>query len=112
MSIEDWALWLVRVAAVSQTLFVLIYGPFSPWWRNRVGRAIFTKALALALLLDISLINSAIGHPYRYMEQIAVAVIGLVTLGSLMQLSALLIEKVHPTDRAAFGTRRGPKAPD
>lgn len=106
MSIEDWMVWLVRVAAVSQTLFVLLYGPLTPWWRNRVGRAIFTKALALALLLDISLINQAIGHPYRHMNQIALSVIALVTLGSLMQLSALVLERIRPTGRDSFNARK------
>lgn len=108
MSIEDWATWLIRIAAVSQTLFVILYGGFSPWWRNRVGRALFTKAFALMLLLDISLINQWIGHPYPLMEQIAIAVIGLVTVGAVMQLSALVLEKLRPTESQAFGSIRGP----
>lgn len=108
MTNEEIAIWLVRIGAVTQTTFVFLYGGFSPWWRNRVGRALFTKALGLMLLLDLSLINEAVGRPYPYMEQVVIAVIGLVTLGSLMQLSALLIEKVHPTEKDAFGTVRRP----
>lgn len=106
MSIEEWAVWLVRVAAITQTLFVLIYGFGSPWWVSRIGRAVFIKALALGLLLDLSLLNQWIGHPYPHMEQIALAVIALVTVGSTMQLSALLVERFRPTPNDGFGSRQ------
>lgn len=93
MSNEDLALLLVEIAAPAQTLFVLIYGSgiWSKWWRSLIGRALFTKALGLALLLDISLANQWWG-PYPYMEEIGLAVLALVAVGAYLQLLALLVD--------------------
>lgn len=42
---------VVAVAAVGQTLFVIIY-LFRPWWRSLVGRAVFFDKLTMALFID------------------------------------------------------------
>jgi hypothetical protein len=92
VSADDIALWLIRFGAPAQTLFVVVYGLWSPWWRTQTGRAIFTKGLSVALLLDLSLLAAAVG-PYTGHQIVALAVISLVALGAWMQLIALLHEK-------------------
>lgn len=96
MSPDEIVLWLVRISAPPQTLFVLIYGLWSPWWRTQTGRAIFTKSLALALLLNLSLVARAVG-PYPGDEWVGVSVVALVGAGAWLQLIALLHEKARST---------------
>lgn len=103
---ENILLWLITIAAPGQTLFVLIYGLRSPWYKSLLGRALFTKSLALALLLDISLV----GHwwpTYPGQKPIGIVVVGLVLIGAWMQLVALIHEKLSSQpDR--FGGRPQP----
>lgn len=55
--IEFWPIAPLMAASVPQTLFVLQYAvrPFgaAQWWLDRVGRALFLKATALAIVLDL-----------------------------------------------------------
>jgi hypothetical protein len=87
------ALALVLVAAPAQTLFAIIYGLWSPWWRSLIGRALFTKAIALALLIDISLLYQWLGDDYYLRDAVRICVFLLIAVGSWMQLVALLKEK-------------------
>ena len=88
MTAQDLTLRLVEIAAPGQTLFVLLYGLRAPWYRSPTGRAIFTKALSLALILDLWVF--AYVHPLP--GWIGPAVMGLTALGVYMQLGALLHE--------------------
>lgn len=54
-----WRLATITTAAVGQTLFVILYATF-PWWRTFMGRALFLKAVAFALLVDIAIVGSLI----------------------------------------------------
>jgi hypothetical protein len=92
VSAEQIALWLVIIAAVPQTLFVALYGFASPWWRSQTGRAIFTKAFSMALLLDLSLVNYWWG-PINV--DASNAVIALVAVGCWLQFVALAAEKLR-----------------
>lgn len=52
----DWAqfaLFFILGAAPIQTVFVLAYGLFSPFWREPIGRALLGKSFMLAALLDV-----------------------------------------------------------
>lgn len=94
MSSDDWAVLLVEVAAPAQTAFLLIYGSgiWSKWWRSLIGRALFTKALALALLLDLTVFAELFGYDYPYHEQTTLMVVALIAVGSWLQLIALLVD--------------------
>lgn len=81
------------VAAPAQTGFAIIYGFGSPWWRSLLGRALFTKALALALLIDISLLYQWLGDDYALRDVVRLSVYTLIAVGAWMQLVALLKEK-------------------
>lgn len=89
MSAADLSLWFLWAGAVPQTAFVLIYGLRFPWYRYTTGRAIFTKALGLALILDLSL---AVNHYGQLPAWVGPVVLGFVAVGCWMQLGALLHE--------------------
>jgi hypothetical protein len=42
------------IAAVSVTVFPLLYGLFSPWYKSHLGRAVLLEALSVAFAIDIS----------------------------------------------------------
>lgn len=91
MNATDWALVLVWFAAVPQTCFVLIYGLTNHWWLSWIGRALFTKAFGLMLLLDMSLVTY---YFHSLLDPIQTnAIIALVAVGACMQLFALLLDK-------------------
>lgn len=94
MSADTAAVLLILIAAPAQTAFALIYGLASPWWRSLVGKALFTKAVALALLIDISLLYQWLGDNYALRDVVRLSVFGLIAFGSWLQLVALLKEKV------------------
>lgn len=91
---ERTALVALLVGAVAQTLFVLIYGTRT-WYRVRVGRAIFLKSTALAVVLDLSVVNTLVA-PYRYQEEVGAVAIVVITLTILYQLFALLLSPRNP----------------
>lgn len=93
MSADTAAILLVLAIAPAQTAFIVIYGFWSPWWRTLVGRALFTKALGLALLVDIALIYQWLGDDYYLRDVVRLSVYSLIALGAWLQLWALLYEK-------------------
>lgn len=94
MSADTIAVMLILIAAPAQTLFALIYGFASPWWRSLIGRALLTKALGLALLIDISLLYQWLGDDYALRDVVRISVYTLIACGAWLQLTALLAEKV------------------
>lgn len=93
MSADTASLILILIAAPAQTMFILIYGLGSPWWRSLLGRALFTKALGLALLVDISVLYHFLGDEYVYRDVVRVTVFSLIAVGAWLQLMALIKEK-------------------
>lgn len=91
-SIEDWELRLIYYAAIPQTLFVLGYGLLNRWWTSLIGQGLLTKALALALLLDLTVAQDLFGD-YPYRRRITLAIVILIAFGSTMQFAAWVLEK-------------------
>jgi len=85
---ERMALVAVMVGAIAQTTFVLIYAT-RPWWRVRVGRALFLKSLCLALVFDLSLANQFLD--YRGQEQVAAIVLTATAAAIVYQLVAIVL---------------------
>lgn len=94
------AVALILVTAPAQTAFVLVYGLTSPWWQSLVGRALFTKALGLALLIDLSLAYQLLGDDYWLRDAVRLSIYSLIAVGAYLQLAALVQEK--------FASRRRP----
>lgn len=93
MNTDLVALVLICAAAPAQTVFVLVYGLGSPWFRSVVGRALFTKALGLALLIDISIAYQFLGDDYALREVVRLSVFTLIAVGAWLQLGALVYER-------------------
>lgn len=85
-------LWITAPAA---TLFPIIYGITSPWWRSLVGRALVVKGIAVALLIDLSLLLREVELSVLQGQVVGIVVIGLVALGVNLQFAALLVEKAR-----------------
>lgn len=85
----DWvAIALIFVAAPPATMFPIVYA-FRPWRRTLIGRALMTKAVGLALLIDISIIYQVLGDDYPYRNVVRVAVYALVVTGIWVQFIAM-----------------------
>lgn len=93
MSADEAAILLIVVGAIAQTTFVLFYSFTSPWWRTLVGRALWTKATGLALLMDISIAYHFLGDEYAWRDVVRLSVYGFIVLGAWLQLWAFVHEK-------------------
>lgn len=94
MTVEWWIKFGIWVAAVPQVTFVLWYGIGAPWWTSILGRAVFTKALALALVLVLTLVG-LFWPQYPYQQECSLGVIWLIAAGSWQQLVALAVEQTR-----------------
>lgn len=117
MDFEVWEDVPIVLSALGQTAFVLIYGVpalgAGEWWRDFVGRALFVKSLALALLLDVLVVRLVVrmvegdvditwslGDPW---DRVSVFFLWLVCGAILYQLAALLRERRSRRRRAHAG---------
>jgi hypothetical protein len=92
-----WAIRLLHISAVGQTLFVLIWATL-PWWRTFIGRALMVKSVALMLYLDWSVLVYHYG-PFNNQNTIGLLLFAFITVGILTQLSVLSRE-VHKARKA------------
>lgn len=60
IDLEQVRVYLLGAAAALQTAFVLLYLTF-PWYSTFLGRALFGKALVLAVILDAFIIARLFG---------------------------------------------------
>ena len=86
MTISDWQICTLVVAAAASTLFVFAYGLFARWWRTQVGRALMLSEISLAILLDLSLVAHWTG--YRVPDGVAEGIFIGIAVTSLMRLYA------------------------
>lgn len=93
---NDWqrvTLLALVVATFAQTLFILVYGT-RPWWRARVGRALFLKSASLCLVLWLTLIGAF--YTYAHQDEVGAFGMCLVAGAIVYQLVALLLSPRHP----------------
>jgi hypothetical protein len=93
MTADDLAVLMVIAMAPAATAFPIVYGLTSPWWRSLVGRALMTKAVGLALLIDISIAYEFLGDDYAARNAVRFTVFGFILTGVWLQFFALLREK-------------------
>ena len=93
MSADTAAVLIVLLAAPPATLFPLLYGVTRPWWRSLVGRYVFTSALGLGLLIDISLLYNWLGDQYFARDIVRLTVYSLIAAGAWLSLLSFLIER-------------------
>lgn len=87
------ALAALVIATAAQTLFVLIYGT-RPWWRARVGRALFLKSAVLCLLLWLTIVNTFVTYPGE--EPVAAIALIATAAAIVYQLVALVLSPRSP----------------
>jgi hypothetical protein len=92
------AVLLVLCAAPAVTLFPIFYALTSPWRRSLTGWALMTSSVALALLVDISLLYQWLGDDYYLRDVVRLSVYALIAAGAWLQLLAFV--------RAKFRARR------
>lgn len=87
--IDTWRTALLGLAALGQTTFVVLYLTF-PWWGTFFGRALFYKALTLAIFLDVVWVARTFG--YRP-DELYVTLYGFLAVGIWWQVWAFLNSK-------------------
>jgi len=107
--IHLWRDLPVALAAIPQTMFVLLYAlpalGAGQWWRDYIGRALFLKALTLGLLIDVATLGM-VGRLLRHRPVVwgwpsesigAATTVGywLVAAAIIYQLVALIRERRH-----------------
>lgn len=111
MSADTIAVLMIVGMAPPATLFPIIYGFTAPWWKSLVGRALMTKAVGLALLIDITIIYNWFGDDYPLRDAVRFTVFLFILLGTWMQLIALLVERYRVRRRALGGYHEEPTRP-
>lgn len=92
-SLMDWTVRLIFAAAVPQTLFVLGFGLRNTWWTSLLGWGQFTKALAVEVLLLMSISEQLFGWTPGLWVTFLVVV--LILIGATLQCLAWVAEKRH-----------------
>lgn len=101
MSLETIAVAVVVAGVIPATLFPILYAR-GPWRRSFVGRALMTKAIGIALLIDFAVVSHF--TPWDTPTAVAVLVYGLVVGGVWLQFLALIVVRYrsrrdpHPKD--------------
>jgi hypothetical protein len=104
VSVIDWALVLIWISAVPQTLFIGIYGLTNHWWLSWIGRALFASSFGLALLLDLSLFQYYFPTVLGEQPWLTNVILVIVAAGANLKLFALLLDKL-PGSRRRFELR-------
>lgn len=91
---EPLSLWIVRVGAITLTLFVLLYAFSVRWWEFWIGRALMVSSTGTAGLIDLALLNRVIGREYALAEPLLLSVLVFMSMGGVLKLVALLVDKV------------------
>lgn len=100
-TLDAYASVLVFLAVIPATAFPILYGFRSAWWIHPIGRALMTKAIGMALLIDITVIYALFGDEYPGRHLVRAIVYTLIVAGLYYQTAVLI-----SIQRAA---RRNPK---
>lgn len=84
---------ILTVGGIASTLFVVVYWVVARWYRSEYGRASWTIMLAIALLIDVSLVAFWFG--WAIPEWIARTIYVLISLGCCLKLGALVDEQIR-----------------
>lgn len=109
MDSDFWRQSAVLVAAVGQTLFIVIYG-FVRWWKDYVGRALFFKSATLAIFLDTTSVYILIKRAGYDTDLVVAVLYWLVAIACWVQLMALL--RVKHESRRPFKREKRDELPE
>jgi hypothetical protein len=86
------ALWSVAIPA---TFFPFLYTAWFKWWESTLGRALFIKSTALAVIVDITLLGAVWGLFYPWL-----------TISLLYGLAAAVVYQQYAMLRVKMSDRR------
>lgn len=96
--------------AIGQTLFVLFYATL-PWWRTRLGFALFVQGFSLALLVDVGITARLLTFPYE--QQVILVLYWLCAVGVWGQFLAFVLQSRHqPTPLEDADPHKEPEGAD
>ncbi|MDF1603409.1 hypothetical protein [Nocardioides sp. YIM 152315] len=98
MSANAWAVLLVTIAAIPATLFPICYGITAQWWRSFVGWGLMVSSVALAALLDLSLMGYR--WPGFVPTWLALTVLALIAVGAWLMFLGWLVTRLRPPRRS------------
>lgn len=99
-TIEFWRTAGILFAAVGQTLFTVLYFTF-PWYANFLGRALFFKATAFMLLVDVAVAGRVWDWPGE--DAIFVFLYWVLGIGIWYQFMAFLRVRLEDRQDAVSG---------
>lgn len=102
MNVEFWRTAGIIAAAVGQTVFALLYLTY-PWWKTFLGRALFFKAGALCILMDVAVFGRIYDWPAE--DLTFVFLYWVLTIGVWFQFAAFLRVRLHQQPEAVSGNR-------
>lgn len=103
MNILWWYTAIAIAASVGQTLFVLLYMTF-PWYNTFLGKALFIKALTLALLLNMALAGAI--WDWGSEDVWIVSLYGIASFGIWAQLVAFSVQRFGNKDQDSTEEKR------
>lgn len=92
---------LAFAALIPATAFPILYAKWFPWWKSTLGRALFTKAFGLMLLVDTSVIFYLWPDIPAGVKQVVGFIMGVVIVGG-MWYQLVAITKIRMADQAVF----------
>lgn len=95
---------LICATVPAATLFPIVYGLTSPWWKSATGRALMVKSLATMLLIDFALAVRVLGLGPNDAALIRVGIMALIFAGVNLMFSAMLLARW----RSRHGSTLGP----
>lgn len=81
---------VVILAIVPANAFPICYARWFPFWKSTLGSALMTKAIGMALLIDVAVLYTIFGDDYFLREVVRIVVYALVVGGMYYQLVAII----------------------
>lgn len=100
--LDTWRTIAIGSAALGQTCFAALYLLFFPWWNSFLGRALFYKAITLAVLTDLVFLARFFGFARN--DELFVFLYLALSFGIWWQFSAFL--RVYRRGKAYNGPQR------
>lgn len=91
---QTLALWIIWAAAPPATMLVVLYAATAPFWRTSAGRALIVSKIALALLIDLTLLFHAVPGHIEAKMRIALVVYVLIAAGAWLMFLELVRAQV------------------
>jgi hypothetical protein len=93
--VNEIAGYIALAAVVPLTLTCLIFGVGSPWWKSRLGRAVFSSWTSELAVFTIILLKRFLG-PYPGYEWVAIIGYSMLFVSFTAQAVVVILERRPP----------------